>query len=110
MSSGVKVLGQRVTKNPRVTINEILGSLWRWKRLREAPPSLQRSTNLHLYGTAARQAPVLTKKHMTAIWETIEIELFGFRKSHITLKMIKIIPTARHGGGSIMLQLGNWSV
>ena len=76
-----------------------------------------------LYGTVARQKPLLSKRHMTAclefakghlkdsqtmgnkiLWSVeTKIEFFGLNaKRHIWRKP-GTIPTEKHGGGSIML-------
>jgi hypothetical protein len=60
-----------VTKNPRVTLTELQSSCvekgkMRWDKLPEGQPSLHQSK---MYGRVARQKPLLSKWHMTALLE-----------------------------------------
>uniref|UniRef100_A0A8C4NCZ6 Transposase Tc1-like domain-containing protein n=1 Tax=Eptatretus burgeri TaxID=7764 RepID=A0A8C4NCZ6_EPTBU len=125
-----KTLIREVTKNPKTILTELQSSL---AEMGEPARRTTVSVALHnsrLYGRVAIWKPLLRKRHMTThlefakrhvkysesmrqkiLWsDEIKIELFGLNAKHyIWQKPSKahrqsyIIPTVKHGGGSIML-------
>ncbi|KAG2466803.1 TCB1 transposase, partial [Polypterus senegalus] len=122
-----RALVREVTKNPMVTLSELQRS-----SVERGEPSRRTtiSAAIHqsgLYGTVARQKPLLSKRHMAARLEfakrhsqimrnkifrsdETKIELFGvnarrhvWRKPGTTHHQANTIPTVKHGDGSIML-------
>ncbi|KAG2469659.1 TC1A transposase, partial [Polypterus senegalus] len=127
---GRRALVREVTKNPLVTLSELQrSSVERGEPSRRTTVSAA----IHqsgLYGRVVRQKPLLSKRHMAArlefakrhlkdsqtmrnkiLWsDETKIELFGvnarrhvWRKPGTAHHQANTIPTARHGGGSIML-------
>lgn len=118
-----------MTKSLKFTLSST-EPLWRWDYVPEGQQSLQHCHRFRLYGRVVRHRPHLSAKHMKAHLEfskkhlkdsrtvrnktfcfnKIKIKLFGFnskvflwRKPGITHHLPDTIPTAKHGGGSIML-------
>uniref|UniRef100_A0AAZ3SXJ5 Transposase Tc1-like domain-containing protein n=1 Tax=Oncorhynchus tshawytscha TaxID=74940 RepID=A0AAZ3SXJ5_ONCTS len=120
---GRKALVREVTKNPMVTLTELKSS-----SVEMGEPSRRTtiSAALHqsgLYGRVVRRKPLLSKRHMIArlefakrylkdsqtmrnkiLWsDETTIELFGLNVKLQVWRKPCTIPTAKHGGGSIML-------
>ncbi|KAG2461487.1 TCB1 transposase, partial [Polypterus senegalus] len=127
---GRRALFREVTKNPMVSLSELQrSSVERGEPSRRTTISAA----IHqsgLYGRVARWKPLLSKRHMAAhlefakrhlkdsqtmrnkiLWsDETKIELSGvnarshiWRKSGTAHHQANIIPTVKHGGGSIML-------
>ena len=60
-----RALVREVTKNPMVTLTELIVPLWRWENLPKGQRSLQHSTN-QAFMVVVKRKPLLCKRHMTA--------------------------------------------
>uniref|UniRef100_A0A8C7LE52 Transposase n=1 Tax=Oncorhynchus kisutch TaxID=8019 RepID=A0A8C7LE52_ONCKI len=130
---GRRALVSEVTKNPMVTLTELLSS---FVEMGEHSRRTTISAALHqsgLYGRVVRRKPLLGKRHMTArlefakrhlkdsqtmrnktLWsDETKIELFGLNAKHHIWRKPGTISTVKHSGGSIMLwgcfsEAGTW--
>lgn len=121
---------QEVTKEPRTTSKELQASLASVKVSVHDSTIRKRLGTNGIHGRVPRRKPLLTKKNIKArltfatkhlndpqdFWENIlwtdetKVELFGrcvsryiWRKSNTAFQKKNIIPTVKHGGGSVMV-------
>ena len=121
---------QEVTKEPRLTSKELQASLASVKVSVHDSTIRKRLGRNGIHGRVARRKPLLTKKNTKArltfakkhldhpqdFWDKIlwtdesKVELFGrqgsgyiWRKANTAFHIKNIIPTVKHGGGSVMV-------
>ena len=121
---------QEVTKDPRTTSKELQASLASVKVSVHDSTIRKRLGKNGIHGRVPRRKPLLTKKNTKArltfakkhlddpqdFWENIlwtdetKVELFGrcasryiWRKTNTAFHKKNIIPTVKHGGGSVMV-------
>ncbi|KAF7642649.1 hypothetical protein LDENG_00253840 [Lucifuga dentata] len=113
---------QEVTKEPRTTSKALQASLASVKVSVHDSTIRKRLGKNGIHGRVPRRKPLLTKKNTKArltfakkhlddpqdFWENIlwtdetKVELFGRRKTNTAFQKKNIIPTVKHGGGSVM--------
>ncbi len=122
---------QEVIKEPRTTSKELQASLASIKVSVHDSTIRKRLGKNGIHGRVPRQKPLLTKKNTKAcltfakkyldypqdfwaniLWTETKVELFGrcvsryiWRKTNTAFHKKNIIPTVKHGGGSVMVQL-----